>query len=261
MTVSKLRVQVEGTSMMADTWSDISKDPNCPEVLSYRAEMLARARQRQLIDNRIAHICQLAKGKHVLDIGVVEHFRESSAVDTWLHKHVREASASCLGMDILEDEVKSLNQRGYNVVAHDITAAPLNEQFDLIVVGDVIEHLNNPSSLFKHAAQMLRPGGRLLVSTPNPWYANAILKNLFEGQPFTDSADHVAWFDAGTLCELANRFDLALNRYAGVRAESSGSWKSALFMKLTPFLIALGLRPEVFAKTMMYEFTPKVRTK
>lgn len=247
--------------MMVDTWSDISKDPNCPQVLSHRTEQLARARYAKLIDNRIAYICQLAKGKHVLDIGVVEHFRASSAVDTWLHKHVSEAAASCLGMDILEDEVKSLNERGYKVVAHDITSAPLNEQFDLVVVGDVIEHLNNPSSLFKHAAQMLRPGGRLVVSTPNPWYANAILKNLFEGKPFTDSADHVAWFDAGTLCELANRFDLALSKYAGIKAESSGSSKSGLFMKLAPVLISLGFRPEVFAKTMIYEFTPKVRTK
>lgn len=242
--------------MMAKSWSEISSDPNCPEVLSYRTEELARARRPQLIDNRIAHIRHTVAGKKVLDIGVVEHFRASSDADTWLHKHVREAAASCLGVDILEDEVKSLVARGYNVVAHDITTSALNERFDVIVVGDVIEHLNNPSSLFKHAAQMLNPGGRLLISTPNPWYANAILKNLFDGKPFTDSADHVAWFDAGTLCELAHRFGLALDRYAGVKADASPTWRSGMFMKLAPVLTGLlGLRPEVFAKTMIFEFT------
>jgi 2-polyprenyl-3-methyl-5-hydroxy-6-metoxy-1,4-benzoquinol methylase len=244
--------------MAVNTWSDISQDPNQPEVLSYRIQELARARKRQLIGNRIAHIQGLVKGKDVLDIGVVEHFRASSAADTWLHQHVRAAARTCLGMDILADEVKSLCDRGYQVVTHDITSGPLDAQFDVIVVGDVIEHLNNPSALFKNAAPMLRAGGRLVVSTPNPWYANAILKNLFEGAPFTDSADHVTWFDAGTLCELANRFGLQLDSYAGVRAESSGTWRSRLLLKLTPVLVAAGLRPEVFAKTMLYEFTPKL---
>jgi 2-polyprenyl-3-methyl-5-hydroxy-6-metoxy-1,4-benzoquinol methylase len=223
--------------------------------LFFRVDTLAKARVRELVDSRVAYLCEIASGMNVLDIGVVEHFHESSAFDSWLHQHICNVAKTCLGIDILEAEVTSLHDRGFNVVAHDISMSALPLQFDVIVVGDVIEHLNNPASLFQHAAQMLTPKGRLVITTPNPWYANAILKNLFDGKPFTDSADHVAWFDAGTLCELANRCGLVLDRYLGVKIEPSSSRCSRLFVWLAPFLIRLGFRPEIFAKTMVYEFT------
>ena len=243
------------------SWSEISADPNSPEVLTHRKSELAKARNLKLIADRVAYICDVVRAKDVLDIGVVEHFRNSSTVDTWLHKHVKTAAASCLGIDILASEVDSLRQRGFDVIVHDITKAPLDRQFEIIVVGDVIEHLNDASGLFIHAAQMLRPSGLLLLTTPNPRYVNAIVKNLFEGTPFTDSADHVAWFDASTLCELASRSGLVLRRYSGVKANSSRTFKSRLLSSLTPTLIRLGIRPELFAKTMIYEFTPQVRTR
>lgn len=220
----------------------------------FRAKNLEQARDRQLIENRVAHITHRAKDKKVLDIGVVEHFSESASVSSWLHQHVAKAARSCLGIDILATEVGQLRERGFNVQLHDITESPLEQKFELIIVGDVVEHLNNPSALFMNTSAMLEKNGRLLISTPNPWYANAILKNVFEGLPFTDSADHVAWFDAGTLSELASRNGLILTHYSGVRAEKSGSLKSALFLKMASLLIMVGIRPEVFAKTMIYEF-------
>jgi 2-polyprenyl-3-methyl-5-hydroxy-6-metoxy-1,4-benzoquinol methylase len=216
--------------------------------------VLEKARSRKLIDNRIAYVCELAKGKRVLDIGVVEHQKSASLTDTWLHKHICSVAASCLGIDILEDEVRLLNEGGYNVIVHDITRNSLSQRFDIIIIGDVIEHLNDPGSLFKHISQMLEPNGRIIISTPNPWYANALLKNIFEGQPFTDSADHVAWFDAGTLCELASRFSLVLDKYSGIKANSSGTMKSGLLLMFSSIFALFGFRPEVFAKTMIYEF-------
>lgn len=83
-----------------------------------------------------------------------------------------------------------------------------------------------------------------------------ILKNLFEGKPFTDSVDHVTWFDAGTLCELAARNGLHLDCFAGVlvKIKKSSTARSKLLFKISPLLIKLGIRPEFFAKTMVYEF-------
>jgi 2-polyprenyl-3-methyl-5-hydroxy-6-metoxy-1,4-benzoquinol methylase len=244
----------DGHYSASSRWSDISRDPNSPEVLLFRRNALAQTRHWTLIDNRTAYLCALASGKNVLDIGIVEHMLESSKTDEWLHKHISKASKDCLGIDILAKEIEVLRDRGYNVLAHDITTGPLDRKFELIVVGDVIEHLDNPSALFRNVAQMLAPTGRLVVSTPNPWYGNAIIKNVFDGKPFTDSADHVAWFDAGTLCEMASRNGLLLERYAGVREGRSSSFLSSLFFTIAPLLMYCGIRREIFAKTMIYEF-------
>lgn len=207
-----------------------------------------------MIDDRCQYIAQQAKGKKVLDVGVVEHFAEASQRDEWLHEHVRRAASSCLGVDILEDGVRDLRDRGYQVICADLARAPLNEIFDLVVMGEVIEHVGNPGALMKNAALMLAEDGRLLLSTPNPWYLNPILKSVIDGQPFTDSADHAMWFDPSTMTEIGQRAGLRLDCYAGIRMKHSGSVLSKLAVRLAPTLISLGIRRELFAKSMLYEF-------
>jgi 2-polyprenyl-3-methyl-5-hydroxy-6-metoxy-1,4-benzoquinol methylase len=240
--------------MVTTSWKKISPNPNSLEALHFRTNTLVKARRRGLIADRISYICELASGKNVLDIGVVDHFTTSCESVGWLHEHLCNCALSCLGVDILGDEIRLLHDKGYNVLAWDITRGPIAGTFELIVIGDVVEHLGNPSALFSSVARMLSPNGRIILTTPNPWYANAIVKNLFEGKPFTDNADHIAWFDAGTLCELAARNGLHLDCYAGVMTTKASTTRASLFFTLSPFLIKLGFRPEFFAKTMVYEF-------
>jgi len=235
-------------------WKSISQDPNAPAVLAARRQILASARKAILIDDRCQYIAQQASGKRVLDVGVVEHFAAASHRDEWLHEHVRRAASSCLGVDILEEGVRDLQKRGYEIVYADVTQAPLNEIFDLIVMGEIIEHVGNPGALMKNAALMLAEGGRVILTTPNPWYLNAILKNLFEGLPFTDSTDHVVWFDPSTLAEIGQRAGLTLDCYAGIKMKHSGSVLSKVAVRLAPALSVLGIRRELFAKSMLYEF-------
>lgn len=42
--------------------------------------------------------------------------------------------------------------------------------FDLITANMVVEHLDNPGAVLAEAARLLRPGGRMLIHTPNRWY-------------------------------------------------------------------------------------------
>jgi len=51
-----------------------------------------------------------------------------------------------------------------------------NEFADLVVCLDVVEHLPSPERFFAEARRVLRPGGCLLFSTPNPASLGAIVK-------------------------------------------------------------------------------------
>jgi 2-polyprenyl-3-methyl-5-hydroxy-6-metoxy-1,4-benzoquinol methylase len=43
----------------------------------------------------------------------------------------------------------------------------VGELFDAVVAVEIIEHLENPSHVFRQAAQALKPGGLFLITTPN----------------------------------------------------------------------------------------------
>lgn len=237
-------------------WYEVSKDPNAPAVMQARREALQAVRTGQLIKSRTDYFCQLVKNKSVLDVGVVEHTQTATQSSNWLHGHLAQAASNCLGVDILETELEHLKSLGFNVVCADITQQPLSQKFDIIICGEILEHVEATGALFESAAQMLNLNGRLVISVPNPWYANVILKSSFGTFPYVDNADHVAWFDPCTLYELGQRHGLKLDRFTGVSTEmkDSLSLKAKLFFYFMPLMMRFGLRPELFAKSIIYEF-------
>ena len=44
------------------------------------------------------------------------------------------------------------------------------ETFDVVFADNVLEHLEQPVGVFQEIARVLKPGGRLLVKTPNRWH-------------------------------------------------------------------------------------------
>lgn len=53
--------------------------------------------------------------------------------------------------------------------------------FDAIVSTEVIEHLENPRAVFREFRRLLRPGGVLLVTTPNQESVRSLLSLLLRG--------------------------------------------------------------------------------
>ena len=53
-------------------------------------------------------------------------------------------------------------------VAPDLLTAPFPDQyFDAITMNHVIEHMHDPGAALAHCLKLLKPGGRLWISTPN----------------------------------------------------------------------------------------------
>lgn len=177
----------------------------------------------------------------------MNHTTESTVTASWLHEHVRAAAAYCLGLDVLEAPVARLSERGYNVREFDVTAGGhLGETFDLVIAGELLEHLGHPQRLFDFARDHLAPGGRLILSTPHPYYLTRTV--LFLRNRAVESVDHVAFYFPSGVAELAERSGLRLAEYRGVLVPIR-SWRGRAVRTLGQ---AIGMGPEALCDTMIY---------
>jgi SAM-dependent methyltransferase len=79
---------------------------------------------------------------------------------------------SCVTVDVSLRAVLLATARGgakVSGVVADATALPFAaEQFDLVVGNNVVDIVDEPSTMIAHATRVLRPGGRLILTTPHP---------------------------------------------------------------------------------------------
>lgn len=124
----------------------------------------------------------------------------------WKHRHIVNASKKCLGVDILEPLVKKLNNSGFNVVCADATSnSDLGERFEVVVVGDVIEHVNDPVALVKFCARHLKDANsRIYISTPNPFF-DSWREMLKHDGTFIANFEHTSWITPTNMVEIATR--------------------------------------------------------
>ena len=102
----------------------------------------------------------------------------------------------------LVDYVKLKHERG------DVTFAPGNvfelefdHVFDCVVATEVIEHVAHPDDFLKKLSQMVRPGGYLVLTTPNgaylrndlPRFSDCKDPSVFESVQFKPNAERTGW--------------------------------------------------------------------
>ena len=186
--------------------------------------------------DRMDVIAPLVRGKKTLDLGVVDSRREKhdtkdrlASKTNLLFRKICAINPDTLGLDIDEGGVKILAEQGYNVTAGNAIDVDLGEQFDTIIAGEIIEHLDNPGAFLRNMAKHLKPEGTLVITTPNPFYAKQIWKIWRYNRPQVHE-EHTCWFDPFTLSVLCKLCGLEAQEVHWVREKSLGlkSWQ-ALF--------------------------------
>ena len=151
-------------------------------------------------------IIKYCTGKTVLDIGCINHNNENTYKSNWLHDKIKEVSSSLIGIDLLEEEVKLLNARGYNIITGDVTKRiELDRKFEVIVVGNLIEHLSNFDGLIENINRLLEDSGKVLISTANPFYIEQYFYSAFKNSILINP-EHTCWMDPIAMEQLMQRF-------------------------------------------------------
>ena len=160
-------------------------------------------------DHKIRFAIEHCRGKDVLDLGCVQHNPEYYKSRFWLHRALAEVSKTLEGLDLYEEGVEYLQQVGYHINVGNAENFNLGKQYDVIVAGDLIEHLGDLKGFLMSVHSHLRPGGKLLISTPNPWYWRNVIKALLFGT-VSNNPEHTLWMCPVTLSHLVSRYNLRL---------------------------------------------------
>lgn len=158
----------------------------------------------------------IGTGRRVLDLGCrsgafTRHFLEGNQV---------------VGLDVDRVALDKAAELGIEpVVANVEEPLPFEDaSFDVVVAGELLEHLRFPAAVVGEVRRVLRPGGLFVGSVPNAFRLQSRLRFL-RGVPPEDDPTHLHLFSPRELRELLAGFD-------GVRLEFVGGRYRRLHARL-----------------------------
>lgn len=190
-------------------WRAISPDPTSREA-TLRMDAFLRSITRVEPVTRIDMILEFCRGQDVLDIGAGEHDVAFYSEEGWEHGRIARVAKRAVAVEINPDLCRHYNEKGFDFRCADATSdADLGERFDRVFIGDVIEHVNDPAALLLFAKRHLRPSGRMLLTTPNP-FAPRFRRHRAQRNTLYVMAnlEHTRWVSISNMHELALRTGL-----------------------------------------------------
>ncbi len=173
-----------------------------------RQQFLLRLRQAPRLPHKDRAILERCAGKAVLDVGCAGQDVQPGDPG-WLHGRIRPVAKALDGVDADAASIVRLQEHGFEVhLPHEV--AGLGRTWDVVVMADVIEHVDDPVSfLAVYAAYLSSPESVILVTTPNPFAARQFLHVLASGS-VSVNPEHTMWLDPLTLFEVAARAGLEI---------------------------------------------------
>jgi len=167
---------------------------------------------RHLID-REEYILSLCKGKRVLHLGFADftttgHLARKVKSDQWLHKKIINVASEVIGIDNNTKAVKKLGEH-YGITNIYVADAQKLDQlnmgsFDIIVAGEILEHLPCPGDFLKSAKNLLRDDSSIIVTTINAFCLRKMLRVVRGIESVHE--DHVCYYSHRTIECLSQMF-------------------------------------------------------
>lgn len=163
---------------------------------------------------RFEHLLNLTKDKRIVHFGFADHIpliKEKIERNQWLHKLLINNTKLCVGIDIDKNSVDHLvnefsiqNIYALDIENDEIPAEIVNEKFDYLILGEVLEHTDNPVQFLKsiHAKFNLSTKA-IIITVPNAYDISSLNEIRFHKEFI--NTDHRYWFTPFTLAKVLSQ--------------------------------------------------------
>ena len=160
---------------------------------------------------RIDFILDRCKGKKVLHLGCVDEglTEERMKSGIFLHFKLKNITTEVWGVDISEEGIRLLQEHGTdNLIVGNIEQIDEIEElkrhnFDIILLTEVLEHLNNPGLFLQKVKKLFASNTIMIITVPNGLRLTGLIHQI-KGYEFVHP-DHNYWFSYKTLETLMRK--------------------------------------------------------
>ena len=121
---------------------------------------------------------------------------------------IADKAANVVGIDLAGEAIATAIRRypRINFRQGDLSVLGEHEQFDAIFAFEVIEHIESPAAFLHELAVHLKPGGRLVMTTPHYNCGKRVGADRWSG--FQSSLEHLYFFNSESLSRYAEKVGL-----------------------------------------------------
>lgn len=163
--------------------------------------------------SRQEYLQKLVQGKSIIHVGCVDHLPlidEKRKQGNWLHENLTKAASRCVGIDINAEGCSQLRALGFSdIFCFDIIKDPLpsalvGAKFDYLILGEMIEHVDNPVDFLMAVKQKFAGvATTLITTTPNVFRIQNLVNTLRHREAI--NSDHRYWFSPYTLAKVLSQ--------------------------------------------------------
>jgi len=153
--------------------------------------------------------------RHVMALGMIDKGKvlDLGCGDGLFLNTLKKKGFKAMGLDISEEAIRKCRKKGLSAEVFDFGKQKLNfkdNEFDYVVMLDILEHLYNPAFLLKEAKRVSKK--YLLVSIPNFNSLPARIQVLCGRVPENNKPNkgHIYWFNYNTLLDLIKKENLKI---------------------------------------------------
>jgi SAM-dependent methyltransferase len=171
---------------------------------------------------RVRFIKEKCLGKKVLHLGCTNYPYTKEAIENnmLLHFELGKQTKELYGFDFDQAGLDILAGAGaknlYRADLQKLDEVPLDETFEVIIAGEIIEHLSNPGLFLQGIKRFMNEKSELVITTVNAYCAMRYFIYALRGKGGENEPvhpDHVAYYSYKTLKLLLEREDFYVKEF------------------------------------------------